>query len=53
MSKTKLLEKAKELNIPHRNFMSMEELEKVVRDTIVTYKEIIFGGDSPIYKMLG
>ena len=27
-----------------------QELEKTIKDTIIMYKEIIFGVDSPIYK---
>ena len=46
MKKTTLLEKAKELNIPRRNIMPREELEKTIKDTIIKYKEIIFGADS-------
>ena len=49
MSKTTLLQKAKELNKPRRNCMkTKQELEKAVKDTIIRYKEIIFGADSPI-----
>ena len=49
MSKTALLEKAKELNIPRRNCMkTKQELEKAIKDTIIKYKEIIFGADIPI-----
>ena len=48
MNKTLLLEKAKELNISCRNYMkTKEELEKVIKDTITKYKEIIVGADSP------
>ena len=43
-----MLEKAKELNIPRQNCMkSEEELEKAIKDTVIKYKEIIFGKDSP------
>ena len=49
MGVARLLEKAKELNIPRRNCMkTKQELEKTIKDTIVKYKEIIFGVDSPI-----
>ena len=35
--------------MPHRNCMkTQEELEKVIKDTIIKYQEIIFGADSPI-----
>ena len=48
MNKTSLLEKAKELNIPRRNCMkTKEKLEKAIKDTIIRYKVIIFGADSP------
>ena len=48
MSKTTLLEKAKELNIPCRKCMNTKQgLEKAIRDTIIKYKEII-GGGSPV-----
>ena len=47
MSKTTLLEKAKELNIPRGNCMKTKQwLEKAIKDTIIKYKEII-GLDSP------
>ena len=43
MNKTSLLKLAKKLNIPHRNCMKIkEELEEAIKDTITTYKEIIF-----------
>ena len=43
---TSLLEKAKELNKPPRNCMkTKEEFEKVIKDTITRYTEIIFGAD--------
>ena len=49
MNKTSLLEKAKKLNIPHRNCMkTKEELEKVIKDTITKNKEIIFDADIPV-----
>ena len=48
MSKTTLLEKAKELNIPRRKCIKTKlGLEKAIRDTIIKYKEII-GGGSPV-----
>ena len=48
MSKTSLLEKAKELNIPRRNWMkTKEEPEEAIKDTITKCKEIIFGPDTP------
>ena len=48
MEKAAMLEKAKELNIPRQNCMkSEEELEKAIKDTVIKYKEIIFGKDSP------
>ena len=46
---TSFLEKAKELNKPPRNCMkTKEEFEKVIKDTITRYTEIIFGADIPI-----
>ena len=49
MSKTSLLELAKKLNIPCRNCMkTKEELEEAIKDTIETYKEIIFDSDTPV-----
>ena len=49
MNKTSLLELAKKLNIPRRNCMkTKEELEEAVKDTIKSYKEIIFGSDTPV-----
>ena len=48
MKKTSLLELAKKLNIPHRNYMKTREvLEKAIKGTITGYKEIIFGRDTP------
>ena len=48
MNKTSLSEKAKMLNIPRRNCMkTKEELEKAIKNTIIKYKEIIFGVNSP------
>ena len=44
-----LVKKAKDLNIPRQKCMkTKEELEKAIKDTIIKYKEIIFGADSPI-----
>ena len=48
MSKTKLSEKAKLLNIPRRNLISVEDHEKVIKDTIIKYKDVIFGVDNSI-----
>ena len=43
-----LLELAKKLNIPRRNCMkTKEELEEAIKDTIISYKEIIFDSDTP------
>ena len=48
MDKTSLLELAKKLNIPHRNCIkTKEELEEAIKDTVTTYKEIIFSSDTP------
>ena len=48
MNKTSLLELAKKLNIPRRNFMKTKrELEGAIKDTIARYKEIIFSSDTP------
>ena len=41
----KLLEKAKELNIPRRNLMKKEELVQAIKDTTLKYKELIFRSD--------
>ena len=50
MNQTSLLEVAKKLNIPRWNCMeAREELEKVIKDTIKGYKEIIFGSDTPAF----
>ena len=47
----KLLQEAKELNIPRRNCMKMkQELEKTIVETQQKYKDIIFGIDTPICK---
>ena len=49
MKETSLLELTKKLNIPHRNCMkTKEELQKCIKDTIIEYREIIFGADTPI-----
>ena len=53
MNKTSLLELAKKLNIPRRNYMKTynsikEELEEAIKDTIKESKEIIFGSDTPV-----
>ena len=45
---SKLLEEGKELNIPRRDLMSKEYLQKVIKDTINKHKKIIVGVDSPI-----
>ena len=43
-----LLELAKKLNVPRRNCMNTkEEPEEAIKDTIIEYKEIIFGLDTP------
>ena len=48
MNKTSLLELAKKLNIPRRNCMKTKKgLQEAIKDTIVMYKEIIFGSDAP------
>ena len=44
----KLLQKAKDFNISRRNLMPTEYFQKAINSTIVEYKEIIFGVDSPI-----
>ena len=44
----KLLAQVKELNVPRRNVMSRKDLQKVIKDTIIKYKEIFVGVDSPI-----
>lgn len=43
-----MLQEAKELNIPRRNLMSRENLQKATKDIIIKCKEIIFGVDSPV-----
>ena len=49
MNKTSLLELAKKLNIPRRNCMkTKEELKEAIKDTIIEYKKIIFGLDTPV-----
>ena len=54
MTKTGLLQKAKELNIPRQNCMkTKQELEKAMKDTFIVYKEITFCARYPyMYKML-
>ena len=54
MTKTALLQKAKELNIPRQNCMkTKQELEKAMKDTFIVYKEITFCARYPyMYKML-
>ena len=43
MNKASLLELAKKLNTSRQNCMKIkEELEEAIKDTITTYKEIIF-----------
>ena len=49
MNKTNLLVKAEELNVPRQNCMkTKKELEKTIKETIIKYKEIIFGVKNPI-----
>ena len=49
MKETPLLELTKKLNIPRRNCMkTKEKLEKCIKDTIIEYREIVFGADTPI-----
>ena len=44
-----LLVKAEELNVPRQNCMkTKKELEKTIKETIIKYKEIIFGVKNPI-----
>ena len=44
---SKLLQEAKQLNIPLRNFMkAKQELEKSIFETQLKYKDIIFGNHS-------
>ena len=45
---SKLLKESKELNIPRRNLVSKDKLEKAIKDTIIRYKDIIFDVDSPM-----
>ena len=45
---SKLLQGAKELNIPRRNFMSKADPQKVIKDTIIKYEGHILGVDNPI-----
>ena len=49
MNKTLLLELAKKLNIPGRNYMkTKEELEEAIKDIITGNKRIIFGPGIPV-----
>ena len=49
MNKTNLLVKAEELNVTRQNCMkTKKELEKTIKETIIKYKEIIFGVKNPI-----
>ena len=49
MNKTNWLVKAEELNVPRQNCMkTKKELEKTIKETIIKYKEIIFGVKNPI-----
>ena len=49
----KLLEEAKALNIPRRNLMKKDELEQAIKDTILRYKELIYGSDVICKSCLG
>ena len=47
MNKASLLELAKKVKMPRRNWMkTREELEEAIKDTITRFKEIIFGSDT-------
>ena len=47
---SKLLEEAKELNMPRRNCMkAKQELQKAIAETQLKYKDIFFGNDASIY----
>ena len=49
MNKTSLLELAKKFNILRRNCVkTKEELKEAIKDTIIGYKKIIFGLDTPV-----
>ena len=48
MTLTKLLAQARKLNVPCRNVITRDDLQKAIRDIIMEYKEIIFGVDPPI-----
>ena len=49
MSKKTLLEKARELKIPRRNYMkTKQELKKAIKDNIIKCKEIIYGVGRPV-----
>ena len=44
-----IVRESKESNILRRNCMkTKQELEKAIKDTIIKYREIIFGADNPI-----
>ena len=43
-----MLQETKELNIPRRNLISKEDRRKAIKNTIIKYKEIVFGVNSPI-----
>ena len=45
---TKLLVQVNELNVPRRNIMSRKDLQKVIKDTVINDKEIVFGADNTI-----
>ena len=45
---SKLLQQANELNIPHWNLMTKEDLQKAIKEIIVKYKEIVLGVNGPI-----
>ena len=47
MNKTSLLEIAKKLNKPRENYMKTKKQLEAIKDTITTYKEIIFSSDIP------
>ena len=42
MSKTRLVEFAKKLNIPRRNVMEEDALRRTINETISRYKELLF-----------
>ena len=43
---SKLLQEAKELNVPRPSLMTREDIQKAIKDNIRRYKEIIFGVNS-------